>query len=245
MKRKYHIIIFVFSLLCLYAVIAIPFPYFRIVSLPLDKNYIEKAENIIQNLSYSFLAGTIFYFLSVYLPNREKNKNVSIYIGGLTLKLYNYAFFSSFELFGYTLRTDRKNEFLHAAMVKFRNDSNTNPANFRSFFNFHQEVADIISELYSYHDFLDKEQQQICSSILNSHSFSIITEIGKKGQYFYSEKGYKMFVESIFDNIILMEELVKSTKFKDQIHDQRKKEKVNIRKLLGIKDFRIFSRREL
>ena len=61
---------------CLYTVVACEFPCWRFITLPLGGETVEKLNGIVKNLSYSYIAGVVFYVLSELIPFLQKQSFV-------------------------------------------------------------------------------------------------------------------------------------------------------------------------
>ena len=57
---------------CLYTVVACEFPSWRIITLSASGESVEKINGIAKNLSYSYIAGVVFYVLSELIPFLHK-----------------------------------------------------------------------------------------------------------------------------------------------------------------------------
>lgn len=67
---KRTLLVWILFFVCVYSVIACEFEAWRIELLKIDKDiaYINKVNGIIKNLSFSYIAGVIFFFLSDTIP---------------------------------------------------------------------------------------------------------------------------------------------------------------------------------
>ena len=75
---KRSALIWILLLFCIYAILACEFESLRISSLSINKDlmFVNKINSIIKNLSYSYIAGVIFFFLSDTIPFFRRKKVV-------------------------------------------------------------------------------------------------------------------------------------------------------------------------
>ncbi len=71
-------LIWVLLIICIYSVLACEFDCFKISLFSIDEDivFINKMNTIIENLSFSYIAGAIFFVLSDTIPFLRKQKNV-------------------------------------------------------------------------------------------------------------------------------------------------------------------------
>lgn len=69
---------------CLYTVVACEFPCWRFITLPASEEAVEKLNGVAKNLSYSYIAGVVFYVLSELVPFLRKQ-------GFVLMRLKTYA----------------------------------------------------------------------------------------------------------------------------------------------------------
>lgn len=89
---KKSAVIWILLLLCVYCILACEFEDLRIglFSIKKDVVFVDKLNNILKNISYSYIAGVIFFFLADTIPFLRRKKVVDKNVEN-TLNLMSYA----------------------------------------------------------------------------------------------------------------------------------------------------------
>ncbi len=75
-QLKYTWPIWLGVICCLYIVFACEFETLRFIKLPYDENVVAKLNDIVKNMSLSYIAGMVFYLLSEMIPYLRKRRFV-------------------------------------------------------------------------------------------------------------------------------------------------------------------------
>ena len=148
---------------------------------------IEKLNIVFLNLSYSYLAGYIMYFLTVTVPFYRRRKIFELLINNFIYKYYSSALFT-FYLYYYNKKNivdikenqyvkefyDRDKELQGKSMDTLGMDSD-NEIRSRRLSNLHSEYINFISNMIPYKDYLNAEQLSILNK-LQLNNFTIMIE---------------------------------------------------------------------
>lgn len=211
MNKSHHIIILMLLFVCLYAIFAVSFPDIRFLS-GFNPDCNEELNKIIQNISFSIVAAVIFYYISVFLPFREKKQVIQYSLLGYITNIRNTSFFFFLDNINQIPHKNDKDGAINVLERKLKaNNYIVEGVLYRNLIDYQSKVDNQLDLLIANHDFLSKEDLLKCYKIKGSYSFQIINNEfynGDGSSYSFSKNGEKRFVESLVDNHLLMEELL-------------------------------------
>lgn len=221
--------LYVLLLFCGWAIFAIQF---RVTRLQIPLNWSQdRCDNLNQlfiNLTYSFLAGYVFYLLTIYFPQIQEKKRIQPVIQQKVLEIRKAI---SDILLEFSRDTDIKKDFLEIENAKIvlmsKNWTDKMPM-FMRLFNAHisyiafiGEVGnkirkDIVDLIQSYQRYMTTEQVCLLEGLSNMQIFSLANQF-KQMNISLEEKNGKEFMVGLFiDAINKMNEIEDSFSIKNR-----------------------------
>ena len=213
-----NVLIFVLALLCLYAIIQIKFDFAFWVG---SSVYANKINEIITNLSYSYLAGYVFFLLTVTLPHlKMKDKIRKALISKVKTIITNYeACLESVLPLSSKLKDELSKE---DAMKMFRAVSYMAPCRLSSIGQDvcvatyikikHEENLELATQLLEYKPWLSSTSMEQIESIRNSSLSKVIIALTQKNltSYLDNEDSRGKIASDVYDLWDLSKQIIQS-----------------------------------
>lgn len=221
MKQIIRIILWILSFLCFYAILNIGLG--KLWTIGYSENY-EKINNVLINLSYSYIAGLIFYIFVSYLPNKIRIEKFKPIIKRKVDNLYN-------QINGcvVTFQSATDGDLIHNINLEsltrlivgnslysisyYGNLTGISMDNFLFLNSTRSKVFELLESLLQYRDFMTNETVTIIEDIKDAKYFHLIKryETTPTMKLMYDHAKYK---EEISKELYQVIELVKVLKYK-------------------------------
>lgn len=223
------IALYVLLLFCGWAILAIQF---RVTCLQIPMNWSQdRCDNLNQlfiNLTYSFLAGYVFYLLTIYFPQIKEKKRIQPVIQQKVLDIRKAI---SDVLLEFSRDTDIKKDFLEIENAKIvlmsKNWTDKMPMFMRlynahiSYLAFIGEVGnkirkDIVDLIQSYQRYMTTEQVCLLEGLSNMQIFALANQFKQMNISLEDKNGKEFMVGLFIDAINKMNEIEDSFSIKNR-----------------------------
>ena len=211
MNKLINFFLSLITIICIYTIFSVGLDL--IEKIGISDNY-EKINNVALNLSYSYIAGLIFYFFISYLPYIQKKKKLNPAINSKIEYLNDLikSFIQTFELQekNINLKTTQNNYIEELIINRSLIDSSyyskmgRNMTNL-DFINGHKvNIQNLITDIITYKEYISSEQVLNLEQIRDSKFFQLL-KIDSNNQhfliYFNDDVTRKMIAKELNDII--------------------------------------------
>lgn len=206
-NKLVNCLIWIISFICLYIILAtklwicIRFPAI------FEEDTANKLNDILVNLSYSYIAGVCFYILTVYIPESKKKNALKFTIYERLRYLKDHYYEVGHAIIGEDLTSENGFKLLFKEMTSENYEEYINSQKEKllecsynkllPYIELRKNIRNEINEIMIYKDYLDAKQIDLLLQIRNSYWFNFINEWGVNKPQYFDIDGIKKFIDSL------------------------------------------------